>query len=301
MLICGLQSCVDSIPIPENLSEAKIVFESEINPTSKFRAHIHTSAGFNDINNFTYPEDVEVNITYQKDIDDIIMLVYKEECQCYENDIVSPLPGVGYVLSASVNDNTIYKDIEARMSFPHRPAIDNNIVSLDIADSGQVSIKSKLTLSGNHNSSNYYHIIPYRKVVKKEDDGNGGFELTYTGESEYIDLIDFNNNDVYMESLYDQPGFLLDFNEEVISDYDLNLLLTTTSGLLQEDEIINKVYFEIRSVTESYYRYELYQSRKLASIEDGTVEPPISYNNIKNGLGYFGGYSMVVDSFDITL
>ena len=296
IFVIFLQSCVDIITRQEQNVNAMLVFESDINSASGFNAIISTSAGLADVTATSLPTDLDVVVI--PITEDVFELFYDEDCVCYRNDVVIPKPGVLYDLKVSSPNNEIYGDIAGRMQFPYVTKSSELKALRQIKSDGSTTLYVRITLEGESTSSNYYHILPYRKiteivVVDQEE------EERYTGEIEYLDLVDFDNNNLYIEVDFYKSGFLVDFNEENISSNTLNLILNTHTVIDYETEAFTKLFFEVRSVTESYYKYEIYQSRKFEGLEAGNVQPPISYGNITNGLGYFGGYNSSTDSISV--
>lgn len=293
-----MQSCVDSIPIPVPNVNTMLVFESDINPSNGFNARITTSASLADVTTTSYPTDLDVVVSTVTE--DVFELFYEEGCRCYRNDIVKPKQGLRYDLVATSTNNEIYEDIKSRMVFPHATkSLELNALRR-IESDGTTTLDATITLDGNSNSSNYYHILPYRKIteiiiVDQEE------EEIYTGEIEYLDLVGSDNNNIHIEAHYNKPGFLVDFYNEDISSNTLNLKLYTSTVINYETEAFTKVFYEVRSGTEHFYENEKYLSRKLASIENGGAvsEPIIPQGNITNGLGYFGGYNTTIDSISV--
>lgn len=296
-----MQSCVDSIPIPNQEVDAKIVFESDISSSKGFSAKISTSADFEDIDAIGHPEDLFVSIKLGPE-DDGFTMFYSEDCQCYQDLLRKPKLNQLYILEAYKEGSDIYEPISATMKLPVSSAVAEMEAIRSTQLDGSTSLQAKLSLEGQANTGNFFHIIPYRKVTEifinsdNEEEERYVYNNNGTHEIEYLELKDFDNNNLYLEPHYTKPGFLVDFKNEEVSSNPLNLLLHTDTVLDYEKEALTKLFFEVRSVTESYYRYEVYQSRKLSSLEDGIVEAPIIFSNIANGLGYFGGYSTTIDS-----
>ena len=292
LALVSMQSCVDSIPIPVEDVNAMLVFESDINNSNGFSAKISTSTGLTDVTATSFPTDLNVDVSYGDE--DAFDLDYSMGCKCYRSD-TKPISGVQYKVNASSPTNKNYQDIEAKMVFPVKTQLAELKAVRNIETDGITTLDVNVTLDGKSHSSNYYHIIPYRKVTEIVIIGGEEHER-YTGDRKYLDLVDFDNNNLYIESHHNRPGFLVDFNDEDLLSNTLNLVLYTPEVIDYENEAFTKIFFEVRSVTESYYKYEIYQSRKIQSLEGGIVEAPISYGNITNGLGYFGGYTTSLDS-----
>ena len=294
-----MQSCVDSIPLPAQKIDAMLVFESEINPSVGFKAMISTSADLTDVSVISHPENLLVEIRYGT-AEEGFELVYDEGCECYKDD-EKPVAGIGYRLSASSPSDLRYEEITSSMVFPNTESPIDLEAHRKIESDGTTSVDASITISGESNSSNYFHIIPYRKNTEIKIVGQEEVEV-YVGGIEYLDLVDFNsdNININIESHFSKPGFLVGFFEDDdISSNPLNLELYAPQVIDYDQEAFSKVFYEIRTVTESYYEYEVYMSRKLNSLQNGEVSPAISNGNITNGLGYFGGYNSLVDSIVI--
>ena len=295
ILFLSLQSCVDTIPLPENDVDAKLRFESDISTKDGFAAKITTSAGFSDFTAIGFPKDLDVQVAWGTQ-DDAFQMIYSENCECYQNTLEKPVPGLLYKLEVkTIADEDVYEDITASMRLP----ISNNLDSIDAIRNVSIdnisSVVASLWLENGNNKSQYYHILPYRKETVIIEQGGERLEV-YTGEKEYLELINHNNNNLYLEDLFHQPGFVVDYEGQDISENQLQLELLSAADIDYENEAFTKIFFEIRSVTESYFRYELYLSRKLESQLVGEVGEAIVYSNIIDGLGYFGGYSTSQDS-----
>ena len=294
--IVSMQSCVDNIPIPVQEVDAMLVFESNISSTG-FNATISTSADLTDVTATSMPTDLQVDFEYGEE--DGFELFYEDDCKCYNNSTETPLDGTRYKVSVKSPLSEIYEDIEARMTFPYRTKALELEAIRQMNDDGTTSLDAKITIDAKQHSGNYYHIIPFRKITNIEVQ-DGGEELeVYTKDIEFLDQIDFNNTILDVESHYNKGGFLVDFKDLDISSTPLNLTLHTSTVIDYETQAFTKVFYEIRSVTESYYKYELYQSRIYGSQNGFKVDEPISFSNITNGRGYFGSYNSTIDSISV--
>jgi len=297
--IISLQSCVDSIPVPIEEVDAKLKFESKIGAfRGGFSAKISTTTGFSDIDAISHPEDVDVRITWvgAVSVDDFVQLYFDETCECYTNTEEKPDPSFRYILNAYIPNSDIYEPIKAYMKIPNVNRIESVEAIRDTTD-GITSLTSTLQLKESVNQ--YYHIIPYRRGTDIVINSDGEEEEVYNDYREYLDFVDSENHELHFEQLHNQPGFLVDFGQQTESENPLSLSLISSDIIDYESEAFTKIFYEIRSVTESYYEYEKYLSRELKRIEIGVGDPPIAYSNIIDGLGYFGGYSVVQDSIPV--
>ncbi|MEM1322161.1 MAG: DUF4249 domain-containing protein [Bacteroidota bacterium] len=64
-------------------------------------------------------------------------------------------------------------------------------------------------------------------------------------------------------------------------------------------ELFDRVYVELRSVSEDYFLYHSSLTRQNQQRDTIFAEPVILYNNIENGYGIFAGFSSIVDSTEI--
>ncbi len=281
LTIISSQSCVDSIPIPTPEVGAMLVFESDINRTTGFSAKISTSANLNDVSTISYPTDLLVEIETD-DFENDFVLDYHQSCMCYR-DTRSPQAAERYIVRAS-SPKTDIESIESRMVFPVVTSALDLTVSREVELDNSTTVKTNITLEKTGSSSNYFHIVPYRKI-----DG--------TSNIEYLELIDFDNGSIEIMSHYYKPGFLVNFNDENISLNTLNLTLHTSTIIdYSSVDAFPEVFFEIRSVTESYFEYERFMSNTIEGEQGGIVEQPTYSGNIINGLGYFGGYNSTTES-----
>ncbi len=295
LITISLQSCVDSIPIPNEEVDAKLVFESDISDTKGFSARITTSTGFDDIDAIGHPEDITVKIR-KANQDAAFELFYEKDCNCYTNSVELPSPGLPYKLEAFKEDSEIFEPIQSNMSVPSRTILSEMEAIKEVEDDGSTLIESEISLKKVSTTGNFFHVIPFRKETILVENTDGEEEEVFTGRIDYLDLETYNNHNLYLEQNHNGPGFFVDFQGEDVGSNALNILLHTEEVIDYENEAFTRVYFEVRSVTESYYYYERYLSNKLDSQQDGIVEAPISYSNIVNGLGYFGGYTTSMDS-----
>ena len=60
-----------------------------------------------------------------------------------------------------------------------------------------------------------------------------------------------------------------------------------------------KVYVELRTITQEYYKYHSSLARQLIVRQDPFAEPVTIYNNIEGGYGNFSGFSPDVSSSDL--
>ena len=62
------------------------------------------------------------------------------------------------------------------------------------------------------------------------------------------------------------------------------------------DNELKEVFVELRTITESYYKYHSSLARQLIVRQDPFAEPVTIFNNIEGGYGNFSGFSPEVTS-----
>lgn len=296
-LVLTLVACVDTIPIENGPVESMIVLEGDLAPSKRFEVKLSTSAGYHDVSTVAYPKNAKVNITWG-DVDDNVWLVYSEDCECYY-DNSRPSKNILYTINAYFEEDDMPQDVISRTKIPPTSIIDssrNEILEL----SNEVSkLRSSMIIDTRNGQDNYYHVIPFRYELEKYGPNDEPQYKRTTGEKQYLRLAkSHTDHEVYVEQLDDQEGFLVDMNN--LNDDDalvLDFELETPHAINTETDKFKDVYYELRSVNEAYYRYNLYRSREQSATTGNQVSPAISYSNINYGLGFFGGYSSKIDSF----
>ncbi|HEY3385818.1 MAG TPA: DUF4249 family protein, partial [Saprospiraceae bacterium] len=133
----------------------------------------------------------------------------------------------------------------------------------------------------NHFESNqYYHLVFYNQ---------------YNNLANHLFLIDPELSD-------DQP-FLKHYNFGILIDKD-DLVTGESLSFDFVDWVVaerglNKVYVELRTITQEYYKYHSTLARQLIVRQDPFAEPVTIFNNIEGGFGNFSGFSPDVISSNL--
>lgn len=262
--------------------------------------YVSTSANLADVSTISYPTDADIFIATTDDRDISYTLVYKEECKCYEpsNSDDKPEKEVRYVITAYLEDKLDLIDTAvAYMFVPNTAVFDAAEIHTMEDVHGMKSVKAKIRIDKRNLGSDFYKVKPYRYELERYVDSTDEIQYKRTGKVSYLDLHQSHvPNDVYLEPLHDEAGFFVDASniDHNIKELEFDLVLPEVFD--SESDKFNKLYFELTTMEESMYRYQLYKSREKSAI-DGHVEPVISYTNVINGFGYFGSYSTHIDSF----
>lgn len=112
----------------------------------------------------------------------------------------------------------------------------------------------------------------------------------------------------YLRSLVFGPGYnengrvahvnggLLVEDNPLNNGQKISFELPLNIKLKKDEELLGKLFLELRAVTEEYYRYFSGLSRQSQSSDSPFTEPVIIYDNIDGGLGIFAGYNVSLDS-----
>ncbi len=115
----------------------------------------------------------------------------------------------------------------------------------------------------------------------------------------------------YLKSLVFDPGYnangriahinggLLVEDNQMNNGKEIYFELPLNISLKKNEELLGKLFLELRAVTEEYYRYFSALSRQLQSSDSPFTEPVIIYDNIDGGLGVFAGYNSTLDSLHL--
>jgi hypothetical protein len=66
-----------------------------------------------------------------------------------------------------------------------------------------------------------------------------------------------------------------------------------------QDHDLKRVYVELRTITEEYYKYHSSLARQIIVRDDPFAEPVTIFNNIEGGYGNFSGFSPNISSSDL--
>ncbi len=100
-----------------------------------------------------------------------------------------------------------------------------------------------------------------------------------------------NNND---ERLGFVPNNLMVFNDDLFDgkEHTISVYPLSYRSPLYDVFEFNEVHIELHSISEDYYLYAKSLGQYNFSKNDEFAEPVLVHNNIKNGLGVFGAYSI---------
>ncbi|HUR30086.1 MAG TPA: DUF4249 family protein, partial [Saprospiraceae bacterium] len=135
------------------------------------------------------------------------------------------------------------------------------------------------------------------------------FDIEHVESNRYYHLVFYNKynglDDLYLinpEDSDDQP-FIQHYEYGVLIDR-LDLEPDAPVSFHFQDWAVDnndltRVFIELRSITEDYYKYHSSLTRQLIVRQDPFAEPVTIYNNIEGGYGNFSGFSPDITSSDL--
>lgn len=167
-----------------------------------------------------------------------------------------------------------------------RPSTISNLAITDVkieqsdAHEFKKIIHYKLTFDINHFESNrYYHLVFYNEYKDLP-----GVYIVDPEPSDHQPFIQHYEYGVLVDKFDLEEGRPLTFQ---FKDWEIN-----NNNLI-------RVYVELRTITEGYYKYHSSLTRQLIVRQDPFAEPVIIFNNIEGGYGNFSGFSPNITSSDL--
>lgn len=208
-----------------------------------------------------------------------------------------PEVGVNYTINASANN---VEPVTSNNTIPEKvnvlnASFDSLLVEKSQFELGQRDIWINVEFEledkpGDH----FYHFYAYRQEILWAD-STGIPDYTFHDTYFNNDLIDLNNSiGLGSSGLVYTDNSLLFKDEDGGSNFvsfDIGFTFRHTS------EAIRNLRFELRTVSEEYYKFHVAKRKQELVRNDEFAEPIIAFNNIEGGLGLFGGYDIVqIDS-----
>ncbi|MCB0568243.1 MAG: DUF4249 domain-containing protein [Phaeodactylibacter sp.] len=151
----------------------------------------------------------------------------------------------------------------------------------------------RLSFEGPGEGPNFYHINLIQQIFTYE-----AIEVDTLITGQYLLPIMFDPQDnTNFQVAHISGGLLLSdeaFGSKFV-DFDVPLRITLKRG----QEMLGKLFVDLRTVSEEYYRYFAALSRQRQSSGSPFSEPVILFDNIDGGQGIFAGYNSFRDSLNI--
>jgi hypothetical protein len=178
-----------------------------------------------------------------------------------------------------------FDPVQAETIIPRPSAISNLIIKDFMTEqSGQHEFKKiiryKLEFSIDHFESNqFYHLVFYNEYQNLP--GAYLMDPKISDEQPFIQHYDYGIL-VDRADLTEGEPLTFEFQDWAVENNDLI-----------------RVYVELRTITEAYYKYHATLARQLIVRQDPFAEPVTIFNNIEGGYGNFSGFSQTITSSDL--
>lgn len=279
-----LPGCETTLEFPEQNLEPKLTIISHLTSSGKGtpRVFVYASQSPSDSSTFITPANLDVEVT-ELETDYSIRLEQKKE----DGEIFFSFPtnflkeGFSYTISAFAPG---FESVRATTMIP-RPSTISNLSIQDI--SIEPSTKNE-----------FKNIVRYTLV----------FNIDHFESNQYYHLVFYNEYDNLQDQFLIDPE--LSDDQPFLHHYDFGILIDKDDLIPGEpltfhfvDWVVNhdlkKVYVELRTITQEYYKYHSSLARQLIVRQDPFAEPVTIYNNIEGGYGNFSGFSPAVSSSDL--
>jgi hypothetical protein len=256
---------------------------SQLTPDAEQKVYVYATQSPSDSTTFYTPENLVVDVT-EVESDSTIRLEASQE----NNKVFYTIPsgflkeGHKYSIMAFAPG---FEIVEAETWIPKPSTISNLVIKDVVIEQSDVHdykkiIHYKLAFDIEHFESNrYYHLIFYNAYE--------GIDQLFLLEPESSDKIPFIRHYEY--------GVLIDKNDLELGaplEFEFKDWVVNNNNLV-------RVYVELRTITEGYYKYHSSLTRQLIIRQDPFAEPVTIFNNIEGGYGNFSGFSPNITSSDL--
>jgi len=277
-----LASCESDLEAPITV-QPRLTIVANLSPATwePQRVFVYTSLSPSDSASFHTPGELLVEIT-----DEVEGKTIRLDSARQGGRVFFPVPagfiqgGHRYSISATAPG---FSDVNARTEIPLPSSISElTIQGLTVSPSDKHEFKEilryALAFQINHLDDNrYYHLIFYNE---------------YEGLPNRYFIIDPQPSDDQVFLRHYDYGVLLDRN-------DLRAEGPLTFRFIDwvvENQGLKRVYVELRSISEEYYKYHSTLARQVIIRQDPFAEPVSIFNNIHGGYGNFSGFNPFVGS-----
>ncbi len=312
ILAVNIFSCREPIDIDVPDTQKKIVLNGFINPDSIITVNLSESIGILEKDDdIKFLNNALVKI-YEND-------VFKETLQYdtngYYRGTVYPQIGKTYKITAenppldAVYAETEILPIPEISNITSEPEFDITTQTWYNQETGEPfdttfyklsSIKIDVTLKDPPNISNYY-LLTFSANLAQYGYYPPDYNPVFIGYK--MTSLDYNAINLNWENYYfsnDLVGYVINDNLFDGNNFTVNADIWIGSGgyngYSEGDNTLDKIYVNLLSITEDFYRYVISYS-KYEDIEGNPLAEPVNiFSDIHNGFGLFTGYSTKKDS-----
>lgn len=275
-------ACESELATPIHV-RARLTILANLSPagSGSQRVFVYTSLSASDSSTFVTPAGLRVEITDQSRA----VTIRLDSVRSFGR-VFFPIPEGFLVAGHDYNIIAVapgFDPVQAITRIPEQSSIrDLAVQGLTISPSDKQEIQEilrySLTFRINHAGDNrYYHLIFYNE---------------YEGRPGRYFIVNPEPTDEQIFLPHYDTGILLDRNN-LRADAQLDF---TFVDWIIENQRLKRVYVELRSISEEYFRYHSTLARQLIVRQDPFAEPISIFNNIQGGYGNFSGFNPYIGS-----
>ncbi len=298
-------SCEEPVELDIEGTETKLVLNSHFTPDQNFEAYISKSLFPNSKEFEEYLDDVEVQLYKGNEVLETLMPVDRFPLPAYprfsyQSKNSQPEVGVEYTIRAkapnlervsatsSVPMPSLIKSFSMTNVKKEYPPGKHSVIDSTIID---YLFDLSIEIEATDDLPTYYHIDVYYEWVPY-DIIQSDTVRTYTGD--FIPIVLDDPEGEFNGLKHYDKGILV--KHESPDDLVLNFKTRTPNSIQSEQDIFDKLYVDLRTVSKDYFLYHTNLTRQIEYDGGVLTEPVLLYNNVNNGFGIFAGYSLSRDS-----
>lgn len=283
-LVALLGGCAEDAFLSYENEDPKLVVQAQLSPDASFKISITANQLPTHPGEFSVPLEEYLNVSLISSTGSVINL-YREN-DLYVDPLAYPVPGESYTLIINAPG---FKAIEAKTSIPQVVELASaSVLNLHMEESETTPDKMNLVYDIQLNFAPHEHRYFHFSFIQTTTINVGTVDSPNLQEQAYYINPEFPAEDGFYQ--HHETGVLID---EEMTGTSETLNFSFVDYTLGDIEELGEMYIEVKSVTPEYYHYYTSLARQLISREDPFAEPIPVYNNIRDGLGNFSGFSRV--------
>ncbi len=294
-LVCVMFSCREDFYtlVPETQPTYSLF--AELSPGAPVEVVILSNAAFGSESTILHREDADLNLTGSGMQGKQIPLAYDEERQRYLVDaqLFKPREKGTYEIKAMIPG----AEMDTLKSRTYIPAI-NRIKDISIVSNTRYRVSDQnfnhllkvvVTLNDPVEIPAYFQLIPRRAISEFRIGQNGNVHITDSGEYENMEITAINAARNAVNQLVHTEGLFVDFSR--LDGQRIEFSLTLRRPLSEAKDILDRIQFELRSLSPELFAYHIQLHRRKVSQQADYSYAITGYTNIDNGNGVFGSFS----------
>ena len=295
LLLLFLASCRDVVVVEIEPQEEQVVVVSELSPDESIELDLSMTAEIFSGQKAPRPEDATIFLSGTDLQAEATAFIFSRNSNNYQFRNKAFRPGVGesYTLSISI-PGTDFIDIQATTTIPvplslERAMASNQTVLKTEDGLEDILFDIELELSDSDNLDTYVHIVPKRVLSEFNEDTNGEITVTFFAETEPLQVLQILESHNAISELNHRDGVFVDYSK--LNDQTVKLRLSTTSLLDPTKDILQNIEVTVYTLSRELFEYHQNLHKQLINSNSSFSAPTVSFTNIENGIGVFGGMS----------